>query len=85
MKTVIVDVPESLLEAAGSEVDAKRMMLEGAIAKLVEMGRLTEAQAASISEQSEHAWMSLADSGRSFDFWLDPTEDVYTAEDGEDL
>lgn len=83
MKTVIVDVPESLLEAAGSEVDAKRMMLEGAIAKLVEMGRLTEAQAASISEQ--HAWMSLAESGHSFDFWLDPAEDVYSAQDGEEV
>ena len=85
MKTLSVDVPDSLLEAAGSEADARRMMVQGAVTRLLELGRITAAQAALISEESEQDWMALADSGRSFDFWLDSAEEVYTPEDGEAL
>lgn len=32
---------------------------------------------------SSTGWMRLVDAGGSFDFWRDPAEGIYSAEDGE--
>ncbi len=33
-------------------------------------------------ELSEKMWMKIADQGNAFDFWNEPSEDIYTLNDG---
>lgn len=82
MTAIVVDVPAEVIAAAGSEDLARQLMLQSMVLELVRTGRMTLEQAAEVFGESPSDWMRLAETGGAFDFWLDPSEDVYTLSDG---
>ena len=83
MKTLKIEVPDSLLKLFGSENDAKALMLHGAITELVKSGQLTKDEAAKMLQEADGEWTRFIESGGAFDFWDTPAEDIYTESDGE--
>jgi hypothetical protein len=55
--------------------------------RLIELARRCEPVELELDEEdvSTSDVMRLADTGGSFDFWLEEGEDIYTAQDGEPL
>jgi hypothetical protein len=83
MTAIVVEVPAEVIAAAGSEELARQLMLQSMILELVRSGRMTVEQAAAAFGESPSDWMRLAETGGAFEFWNDPTEDVYALSDGE--
>jgi hypothetical protein len=67
----------------GDQVVVTRQDLE----RLIELARRCEPVELELDEEDVSTLdvMRLADTGGSFDFWLEEGEDIYTAQDGEPL
>jgi hypothetical protein len=83
MASVLVDCPDELLTAAGSEEAARDLMVTLATLELVRRGLISTATAEQWLGELSEDWMRLADTGGAFDFWNDPAEDIYSLEHGE--
>ena len=82
MAAVLVEVPDALIAAAGSEEAVRKLVLHSIGIELVRSGKLTAEQLAVMFEDSLTDWLRLVESGGSFEFWKDPSQDIYTLDDG---
>ena len=88
MKTLQIEVPEAFLETVGSEEEAKKILIQVAVAQLVKSKHISVDEAtrmSGIETLSSQEWMQLIEDSGAFDFWNEPGEDIYTEEDGEPI
>lgn len=66
-------------------VGNKVLLLQSELARLVDLARQAEEIAVQVHEDDvpTAGMMRLADRGGAFDFWKEPGEEIYSAEDGE--
>lgn len=83
MQHLSIDVPEELVQIAGSTEAAQRLLFLSAIQELLRRGLISLDTAQAWLGESSADWMQLADVGGGFDFWNESEEDIYTLEHGE--
>lgn len=63
----------------------KALVSQEELEQIIEIARRYEEVSVQVSEDDipTIGMMRLVEQGGAFDFWLDPDEDIYSAEDGE--
>ena len=85
MTQISVELPDEFVAAIGSEDAAKELILAATVSELVRRGLISSETAEAWLGESLADWLRLAVAGGSFDFWKDPAEDIYTAQNGQEL